>query len=360
VRLSQRLHLPRGEVIMPEYVKIARAVAIVAIIGGSGKYVQTASSPGVVLEFAGTQITGDVVQPPRTGIFALSRGPGLPIPMEGEEQAMAALSHMHDLTGAMHTSPDMPLPGNEIVAELGRDQRGVISDAVIDGSEGGGGQAPALATTCNMLIAGSAQAGGMAALVVDAPCLAGRDLTIAQGDMGFTATMPAAGVLTITIPAMSGHATFTATAEDGASIGLDMDFPELAGMRRVALGWSGETGLSLEAHETTAGGGAEVWRYAPHSQVPLEGGYVMALGSTHGRQLEIYTFPQDAAQVDLTVEASVGPQTCDRVVRGQTFTVGDDGAVAAKDLSVALPACDLAGDFLELPDLYPQAALAAN
>ncbi len=67
---------------------------------------------------------------------------------------------------------------------------------------------------------------------------------------------------------------------------------------------------------------------------------------------EVYTFPAAAAKtagaVSLTIEAEITAANCGKALDAQTLERRLGNSLRARDLSLAMPDCSAAGDFLVL------------
>ena len=128
--------------------------------------------------------------------------------------------------------------------------------------------------------------------------------------------------------------------------------------------------MQIHALEYGAGYGDEghVWAGAPRDMAAAaqgKGGFV----TRHGRggmdtalMAEVYTFPAGLmdreGDVELSVEAEVTQNNCDRDVEAQTIQISAGGKPLVQDLVLAMPGCDATGDFLVLKNLVNDLKIA--
>ncbi|MFC4669229.1 hypothetical protein ACFO5X_11740 [Seohaeicola nanhaiensis] len=203
-------------------------------------------------------------------------------------------------------------------------------------------------------------------LTLTAPCKANARVTLHHSGMMFTETTSADGRLEVMVPAMNEDAVFMIQFDDGKGTVASTHVPDLKGIDRVALQWSGQTGLQVHAREFGAAYGTDghVWSGAATSQ---NGGMFQRLGdpaALGAKVVEVYTFPSHdaphAGTVDLTVEAEVTASNCGRDISAQSIELRDSQSLRTQDLVLSMPECGSVGDFLVLNNLVDDLKIAGR
>ena len=212
----------------------------------------------------------------------------------------------------------------------------------------------------------------MVTLDFRAPCRVNEAVTVGHQGLSFTAITSEIGHFSIRMPAMATRATFDVILSDGSSILKTVDVPEVSGYDRVALQWTGDSGLRIHALEMGAryGERGHVWAKAPQSvatALQARGGFITELGDADylaAKRIEIYSFPtghmQKTGLVRLSVEAEVTATTCNKEIRAQALQSGVDTEGSLIDLTLSMPGCDAIGDFLVLNNLLRDLKIAQN
>ena len=215
----------------------------------------------------------------------------------------------------------------------------------------------------------TAQAAPMAMVTIsiEAPCNRNERLTIHHTGMIFTAATSAEGRYQASVPALAEAAVFVAQFDSGDGAVMAADIPDLNGLDRIALQWSGRAGFQIHAREFGAAYGAagHVWS---GSAVPADGGGTLVrLGdgdALNPNIVEIYTFPTGQATrsgtVAVTVEAEVTDTNCGRDIAAQSIELHGQGPARTQDLVLSMPDCSAVGDFLVLNNLVDDLKIAAR
>ncbi|GGG70307.1 hypothetical protein GCM10011415_17370 [Salipiger pallidus] len=228
------------------------------------------------------------------------------------------------------------------------------------------------APDCRVTAEATSEAGAMIAFSLKAPCFADESVTLHHHGLMFSGLTDENGELSVQIPAMAERALVVAAFDSGDGATAVVDVPALAFYDRVALQWQGKTGLQLHAREFGAAYFSEAHIWAEHqgSIARLsggKGGFMIRLGDERLSDpliAEIYTFPTGAATrdgtVSLTVETEVTDANCAGNLKAQSLErlSGDD--LRARDLTLDMPGCDSAGDFLVLKNLVEDLKIAAK
>ncbi|WP_353471195.1 translocase [Salipiger sp. H15] len=225
---------------------------------------------------------------------------------------------------------------------------------------------------CAVSMSARTGAGAMVTLQIDAPCFASERVTIHHNGLMFTEVTQPDGTLRIEVPALSESALFIAAFANGAGATASAEVPALPFYDRVALQWRGESGLALHASEFGAADedAGHVWAASTGDLTRTargEGGFLTRLGdsaSPEARLAEVYTFPAAAATkagaVALTIEAEITASNCGQALEAQTLERRVGGSLRARDLTLSMPDCSAAGDFLVLKNLLEDLKIAAK
>lgn len=223
---------------------------------------------------------------------------------------------------------------------------------------------------CDPSITATAADVAMIDLNVDAPCHANARVTLHHEGMMFAVQTDGRGQANIQVPALKVSSIVIASFEDGIGAMIETNTPSLASYDRVVLQWQGNTGLQIHAFEFGASYDQKghVWSGQPQAAADTmsgEGGFVLQLGNPNVANpllAEVYTFPSGTASrtgdVDMTVEAEVTRQNCERSVAAQTLQFSPNQGLTIQDLTFSLPSCQAIGEFLVLNNLLNSVQLA--
>ncbi|MEQ6249470.1 hypothetical protein ABMC89_11325 [Sulfitobacter sp. HNIBRBA3233] len=215
-------------------------------------------------------------------------------------------------------------------------------------------------------------AAAMVQLTLDAPCMASERVTVLHSGLLFNEMTDAEGQLDVAMPAMAQDAMFVFAFSNGEGAVAQADVEEFSNFERVAVQWKGNTGFELHAREfgATYGEDGHVWSGAMRDMsfgVTGEGGYISQLGNREiadGLVAEVYTLPTrttlSSGDIDLSVEAMVSEGNCGLEIEAQTFQTGIGSDIVSKDLTLSVPECDAAGNFLVLNNLFEDLKVASN
>lgn len=225
---------------------------------------------------------------------------------------------------------------------------------------------------CDVTATAIPDVGAMARLSVSAPCFSNERVTVHHSGMMFTDVTDAQGSLDVDIPVLSADAVFIVSFSNGMGAVAETKVPHFEGHDRVVLQWADHSGFQIHAREFGAGYGDDghVWTGADHDLTALvggTGGFMTRLGdgdTLAPRLVEVYTFPTEMAAregtISLSVEAEVTAQNCGREISAQAIELTAGGVLRTRDLVLAMPGCDAAGDFLVLNNLVDDLKIAAN
>jgi hypothetical protein len=199
-----------------------------------------------------------------------------------------------------------------------------------------------------------------------AGCHANERLVLRHGPLALTVKTTGQGSAFLKVPALDAEGKVTVRFLDGVVIKGAVQVPELTKMRRFAVQWMNRDTFGVNAFENGSGyGDAGHISAANPGKLPLTGkiggGYLMILGDAAAMPAmlaEVYTYPSGiATPVELSVEAEVTADTCDRNLRGQVIT-SEAGRSDISDLVLAMPGCAAMGDILVLKNPVQNLTLA--
>lgn len=211
-----------------------------------------------------------------------------------------------------------------------------------------------LGLPCDAALTAEAAAGATVALRVEAPCLAGRPVTLRHGALAASYLASSSGIVETRFPAFAPLAEFKADLADGRTLTACAAVPGAGGYERMATMWEeGHPGLAVHAFEFGAapGSAGHVWAGAPRTPAAADsgrGGYLLALGTpglSGGLRAEVYSFPAAGARrpgaVRLALAAADG--ACGGSVEAVTLQLGEDLPGAPVRVSLPLPDCGAVG-----------------
>ncbi|MBU2959405.1 translocase [Citreicella sp. C3M06] len=225
---------------------------------------------------------------------------------------------------------------------------------------------------CAVSLSAAPRAGAVVALSLTAPCYGSERVTFDHHGLTFTEITAPDGTLQVNVPALSEDALFVATFDGGAEASVRTDVPALPFYDRVVLQWTGDSGLSLHAHEfgatyfseghISAAKDGEMSRTARG-----EGGFLNLLGNSAApgaHVAQIYSFPVGTVRkegtVELSIEAEVTPANCGREVVAQTLEHHNLLPLKRRELRLDMPDCDDASGFLLLKNAVEDLKIAAR
>lgn len=208
-------------------------------------------------------------------------------------------------------------------------------------------------------------AGASARLNISAPCHGGERVEIRHSGLTLTQKTNDMGFLDLTIPALSEYAIFLISFEDQTGTVATTHISDIDRFNRIALQWRGGSSMQIHALEFGAfyGQPGHVWA-DPAAQGA--GNVVHLGGSGYGdaQNVEIYSFPADQSDqsgtISLSVEAEVTEANCGRELSVQSLELRSDNRLRSRDLTLAMPDCSQAGEFLVLNNLLSDLTIAAK
>ena len=226
-----------------------------------------------------------------------------------------------------------------------------------------------LGLPCGLTATAEAMPGAMVALDIMDPCAPDTRVEITHGALRFSARTDALGLLTLDIPALETPAFFTVELETGAEATTLAGLPDLIAHDRAAITWTGAVGVQLHAYLGNAAFGepGHVWQGNPGSPADAAigaGGFLTLLGDptlADARLVQVFTCPV-ALRDDLTLmaEVAITEESCGQPVRAESLQAVGGGPVSLQPVTLILPGCEAAGEFLMLQNLFADLRLAAN
>ncbi|KIC40418.1 hypothetical protein RA27_14080 [Ruegeria sp. ANG-R] len=222
-----------------------------------------------------------------------------------------------------------------------------------------------LPSNCDLSARALAVPGANVRLRVKAPCHANETIEVHHNGLVFSTETDSLGGLNLTVPALSEYAIYLISFPDEKGTVATIHVPEINSFNRIALQWQGETGLQLHALEFGAGYGEEghVWSGSEAGGT----GSVIHLGqggSDTARNIEVYSFPvqstTETGTITLSVETEVTEANCGKALNVQSLEWRTDQRLRSRDLTLDMPDCDAAGDFLVLNNLFSDLTIAAR
>lgn len=228
-------------------------------------------------------------------------------------------------------------------------------------------QAGSAEIACTVDIALIAQPGAMIDMGMLAPCRPNERVLVRHAGLVVTGVTSAAGTMVATLPALSKNAEVVVTFPDGVSVTQTASVPDLADFDRFAVQWSESDAFQLHAFADGAksGDSGHISAASPRRAQP-EGGFLTLIGDSQAPRpllAEVFTWPKGTPALsgafDLTIEAAITPQTCNREILGETLQfIG--GKTLTRDLTIAMPSCEFVGEFVALQNPVMPEKLASN
>ena len=195
----------------------------------------------------------------------------------------------------------------------------------------------------------SSRPGAMVGLHLAAPCSPSTSVRVSIDGLAFHAATDASGVLDLDLPALTATPVVTAAIQGAKPLTASAPVGDLAGLRRVAVQWTGGYDLALDAFEDGA-----AWGDAGHVQAgglpSPRGAVILSLGTATGPQdglARVYSGVAEGDAPKIEVSAEITPRTCGRILTGTILHAGATGVVT-EPVSLTMPACDSLGGFVVL------------
>jgi hypothetical protein len=313
--------------------RIGMIVAMTAIAGGSGYYMQSKHGNGalsqgpvpesitpIIARSTAPQTTPVAEQAPVIGgdHTALAIASGVPVRVEPEQPVQLAAVEMQETTRD-NVQTDVATPNCE----------------------------------ANLVLI--AQPGAMLDVGLLAPCHQDQRVVIRHAGLVVTGQTSSAGSLVATIPALASPAEVRVSLIGGAELSESAPVPDLGRFDRIGVQWMANDAFQIHAYENGASFGEQGHLSATNPGRASElGGFVTLIGDDRAERpllAEIYTFPAGQSVedlgVNLTIEAAVTERSCGREILGETIEL-NKGKLTFRDLTIAMPDCDAIGDFMVL------------
>ncbi|WP_420004569.1 hypothetical protein [Arenibacterium sp. LLYu02] len=225
---------------------------------------------------------------------------------------------------------------------------------------------PTTSASCAQTLTVTARPGAMLGVDVLAPCHAGERFSLHHGGIIITETIGAQGTFAMEIPALAYRSIVIVDFATGADLDGYAVVPDVDTVDRIVLQWQGELGFELHALEfgATYGEPGHVWgQSAPELGV----GQMTILGDRSQLApslVEVYSIPRSkmmgaASPVEISIEAEITSANCDRHLDAQLIE-HREGHLQTRDLTIEMPDCSAAGDFLVLNNLVESLKIATN
>lgn len=342
--------------------KIAIVAATVALAAATGQVVQNGArllpsrdgGPEVI-----AAATARIAMPPLATAARASGDAPPALPADPAPAGHAAFPAMAGLGGVV------PAPAPVLIVAAYRPE-----------AEAAPAPAPArpqaAAPDCTPRLAVSAAPAAMIALAFAAPCHPDARVLVRHAGLAVTGRTDADGTLRLEVPALADPAEVSAIVAGGAPVSTTVAIPDLAAYERIALQWQGEDSFALNALEfgALAGQPGHVSAANPRSPAAsarIGAGFLTVLGDGSvpwPLLAEVYSFPTGetthTGTVRLFLDAGVTEATCGREMLAETLELRAGAALRRTELSLAMPGCNDAGDYLVLKNLIPDLTIAAN
>lgn len=273
------------------------------------------------------------------------------------------LDNVQDIT-LTSALPDMPAPRRlpDAPFESANPERNLLDGAVLPATP----QDPEVPQLgCAVTATTTAAPMASVALSVDAPCYGNHRVSVHHSGLIFTEVTDEDGRLNVTIPALSENAVFVVAFGNSKGAVAMTQVPGLDQIDRVAVQWTDRAGLQIHAREFGAGYGEDGHVWADATQAGQ--GTLTHLGRTDTFEphlAEVYSFPRSNARqtgiVALSIETEVTTTNCGREISAQSLELRDGIPLRTRDLTLSIPGCDAAGDFLVLNNLVEDLKIAAK
>lgn len=189
-------------------------------------------------------------------------------------------------------------------------------------------------------------------LTLNAPCDAGRTVTIRHEGLALPVTLSDRGHWTGVVPVLAAQAHFTADLPAGQHLEAEQPVSGLAGLNRVVLSWQGDAPIALHGFEYGASFGdvGDVSPLTPRTaDTPLGGWMAYFEEAAAPVHVQIYTAPLGMTDIHLQMEAAVSPTSCGKDLGAEVRRVIGGKAEAPANITIAMPECDDAEGAVMMP-----------
>lgn len=216
--------------------------------------------------------------------------------------------------------------------------------------------------TCPIDLGLTAKPLAMIGVALTAPCHANERVVLRHAGLAVTAKLDADGMMNADLPALLTDARVEILFSDGNRIDNSLLMSEAAELRRFGVQWQGREAFIVHGFENGADYG-QPGDVASGNTGRNEMGALVELGdSTVEVPLlaQVYTFPAvPGHSADVVIEAMVTQANCAQDLLGETISAVQ-GQVEITDLTLTMPECSGIGDFLVLKNLASDMKIAAN
>lgn len=323
--------------------KLALGVATVSVAFGAGHLVQSGSDHGPKGAVTKAHLTSGTTN---AGTGATDAGEAKPLATQLASQP-----------GPAFADPTVGTVDKTLVKSARAPEPAVIIfDADAAQPETGEAGEVVLSSACAPTLTVTPRDGAMLDVLLFAPCAKDARVILRHGGLALSAHTTKTGALSLMLPALDSAGQVSVTLKDGTLVEAVAPV-EMAGLRRFAVQWLSDDAIQLQIYEDGAAFGAPGNVSAAR---PQGAGSLAVLGDASADlplMSEIYTFPQTAIPVQVTLEAEVTAANCGRDVLGQTLE-SVDGTVKTSDITLTMPGCEAVGDILVLNNLVGDTTLA--
>ncbi len=327
--------------------KIIRGVAVLAIAGAAGHFVQQSAATRRAPERAAqalvakptnieTVVATDKQMASTPAAAAPAMEPKLTVPQ------VTSLPSPDVAAAPVPKTPTIPLAIEPVPAPI---------------LAGTPAPAPALADAdCTPILDLLSDDMAMIGVTLIAPCHGNQEFTLRHSGLVVAQTTNDKGSFFAFIPALTRDGAVSVTFKDGEVLNGAVEVPALDGIQRVSVIWQAPDVFGIQALEDGAVYGDQSAISADTPQIPAPGtiptsGYLTRIGGTatgDAVMADVYTYPIGTnAQPQILIEAAVTPDACDREVYAELVRTAQ-GKTSSEELVVTLPECGGENGFLVL------------
>lgn len=278
-------------------------------------------------------------------------------------------SSVHDIPAPPSeavSAPEFPTHTGALARRMARLEQGSVAPEV------GRASLNQYGLPCETKMTAAPAPAAMVDLTITASCRTGKRVVISHDRLHFTSQIPHDGKLHVQVPAMTDPAVFVAELPGGKILTATTSVPDQDNFERVAVQWTGASGIQLHAYEFGAGfdDPGHVWAEAARSPAigaSGRGGFLTRLGSPDlpgAQRAEVYSFPRgqsrDSGVVRMNVEIAITGANCGREISAETLQPGVDGRLQSVELNLTVPGCNAEGEYLVLKNVMQDLKIAGN
>lgn len=346
--------------------KIIRGVAVLAIAGSAGHFVQQSAAQRPEPEQAVDALAAEGLTTRPTNIETVAASdqpmtstPEIAPPVTATAPQVTATTSVPDLTMPAEASPPAILPAAAPILPQPVPPL-VETAAAVQPSA-------APATDCTPYLDLLSDDLAMIGVTLIAPCNGDQEFTLRHAGLVINQTTNSTGSFFAFIPALSRDGAVSVSFKDGQELSGAVEVPALDGLRRVSLIWQAPDAFGIQALEGDALYGDAAAISALNPQTPAPGalqtsGYLTRIGdATDPASLmaDVYTYPLGAeTDTQVLFEVAVSPSACGRDAYAELVSTVQ-GQTTAEELVLTLPECDGESGFLVLNNPFQEQSIAA-